>query len=99
MGPSFCSFTFSTSADSCVTLPVITRLRGRFMGPRISMEPAMEECPDLALEIGTNQRIKIEMRELQRDLPRPLPAKVDGAVNIQFGIFKIRAPVQLHVFA
>src|SRR5258708_571463 len=54
---------------------------------------------DLALEIGTNQWIKIEMRELQHDLPRPLPAKVDGAVNIQFGIFKIRAPAQLHIFA
>src|SRR5260221_8731321 len=54
---------------------------------------------DLALEIGTNQWIKIEMRELQRDLPRPLPAKVNGAVNIQFGIFEIRAPAQLHIFA
>src|SRR5262245_38803382 len=53
---------------------------------------------DLPLKVRANQRIEIEMGKLQRDLSWPVGAKMDFAVKIEIGIFKMRAPAQDRIF-
>src|SRR5512140_496047 len=54
---------------------------------------------DLTLKISADQGVEVEMRELHGDLPRPQVAQTYRPINVQFGVFKIRAPAQLQVFA
>src|SRR4029077_13415100 len=54
---------------------------------------------NLALEVGANQRIKIEPQELDGDMTGPVTAKVDVAVKVEFSFGEIRTPAQNNVFA
>jgi len=54
---------------------------------------------DPALQIGVDERIEIQMRELQLHLAGPVTAQLHGAVNIKVGVVKVRTAAQNQISA
>ena len=52
-----------------------------------------------ALQVGTYQRIEVEMLELDRDLAREVVAQMQASIDVQRGILEIGLGPQQHLCA